>query len=507
MSSKLELGHEKQSKTEGIYTAAFPSERAAALPSSEQPQQPPQAVEEDGASSFDRYSWNGSDDPENPYNWPSLRKISISVIVSFGQLVTLMSTSMMAAALGRISHDLGIDESTTQVTFSIFILGLAFAPFPIASFSEMYGRKPVWLFCNAFYVLWNALCPVGSLPALMIISRFLAGSGASLTGPIMADMYRKEERGKSLAIATFVPYLGPALGPIVGGIITQKLEWPWLFYLLSIFNAVIWVVGLVFVRESYGPVLISRKRKAEAASGASSTGPTSLKGASSKMVANLRRPLQLLWQRPIIQVIALVMALNFGVYCLLLSTFATLWINRYRQSEFISTLHYISVSVGTTIATQAGGHFMDWVFAKQKARSPDGSTSPEFRVPCLVPPVILIPVGLFWYGWAAEVGAHWAVVDVGVAVFVCGSFLLAQAMLAYLLDEFSHAASANAASRMLSNVIGFVFPIFAPQLFARLGYGWGNSMLAFLFIGLGWPVPLLLWVWGPRLRALGRIRH
>lgn len=124
--------------------------------------------------------WDGPDDPDNPYNWPSRRKISISVIVSFGQLVTLMSTSMMASALGRISQDLGINESTTQVTFSIFVLGLAFAPFPIAPFSEMYGRKPVWLFCNAFYVLWNALCPVGRSPALMVVGRFLAGSGASV---------------------------------------------------------------------------------------------------------------------------------------------------------------------------------------------------------------------------------------------------------------------------------------------------------------------------------------
>ncbi|PFH57165.1 hypothetical protein XA68_15425 [Ophiocordyceps unilateralis] len=314
----------------------------------------------------------------------------------------------------------------------------------------------------------------------------------------MADMYRKEDRGKSLAIATFVPYLGPALGPVVGGIMTQKLQWWWLFYLLSIFDAAICLVGLLVVRESYGPVLLARKR--------SLAGPTAIRAASARtsIGAVLCRPLLLLWQRPVIQVIALILALNFGVYCLLLSTFATLWIRRYGQSELISTLHYIAVSIGTTIATQAGGHFMDWVFARLKARSPDGSTSPEFRVPCLVPPVILIPVGLFWYGWAAEVGAHWAVVDVGVAVFVCGSFLLAQAMLAYLLDEFSHAASANAAGRLLSNLLGFVFPIFAPQLFAHLGYGWGNSLLAFVFIGLGCPMPLLLWIWGARLRALGR---
>ncbi|KAF3026804.1 hypothetical protein E8E14_014917 [Neopestalotiopsis sp. 37M] len=437
MSTKTAIGNEKPSGLDGIPIAAVAPNLTseADLPPSENLQQPSRDTAEDGHG-----SWESPDDPDNPYNWSALRKISISVIVSFGQLVTLMSTSMMASALGQIGHDLGIGESTTQVTFSIFVLGLAFAPFPIASFSEMYGRKPVWLFCNAFYILWNAVCPIGRSAALMVIARFLAGSGASvgitLTGPIMADMYRKEERGKSLAIATFVPYLGPALGPIVGGAISQKLEWPWLFYVLSMFNTLIWVIGLVFVRESYTPVLLARKHRAAAATST----PRSFGATLSEMAANLRRPLQLLWQRPIIQVLALIIALNFGVYCLLLSTFATLWIQRYGESTFVSTLHYIAISVGITLATQGGGRFMDWVFAKQKARSPGGIVTPEFRVPCLILPVILIPIGLFWYGWAAEKGAHWVVVDVGVGIFVCGSFLLAQALLAYLLDEFSHAA-------------------------------------------------------------------
>ncbi|KAL0930686.1 MFS multidrug transporter [Colletotrichum truncatum] len=418
-----------------------------------------------------------------------------------------MTTSTMAPALNQIGLDLGINEFMTQITFSVFVLGLAFAPFLIASFSETYGRKPVWLFCNAFYILWNTLCPVGRLSALMVIGRFMAGSGASvgitLTGPIMADIYQKEERGKSLAIATFIPYLGPALGPIVGGVIMEKLDWPWLFWVLSIFNAIIWGLGFLFVKETYTPVLLARKRKAMSPL-PELTGPTSFNAASTKLTTNLSRPIQLLWKRPIIQLIGLVMALNFGVYCLLLSTFASLWIETYGQSELLASLHYIGISIGITIATQGGGRFMDWVFAKLKARQPNGKTTPEFRVPCLIPGVVLVPFGLFWYGWAAEKHMHWAMVDVGVAIFVCGSFLLAQAMLAYLLDEFKYAASANAASRMLSNIVGFIFPIFAPRLFARLGYGWGNSLLAFLFIGLGCPTPIILWLWGSKLRALGR---
>lgn len=125
-------------------------------------------------------AWEGPDDPHDPFNWSSFRKISIAVIVSLGQLVTLMSTSMMAAALTPIAEDLGMATSEIQIAFSIFVLGLAFAPFLIAALSEMYGRKPIWLISNLWYILWNALCPVGHSRGLMIFGRFMAGSGASV---------------------------------------------------------------------------------------------------------------------------------------------------------------------------------------------------------------------------------------------------------------------------------------------------------------------------------------
>lgn len=452
-----------------------------------------------------------------------------------------MSASMIAGALGQISLDLGADKTTMQIVFSIFILGLGFAPFPIAALSETYGRKPVWLVCSVCYIFWNAMCPVGKSLPVMVVGRFFSGSGASvgvtvcrvftspslqsflvhgsfltdpsfslsqLTGPIMADMYRKEHRGKSLAIATFVPYLGPALGPVIGGLISQKLTWPWLFWILSIFDAIITLTTLLLVPETYTPVLLRRKTSARVDTNLELSSNPLEKSLRQdfyrRLSTNLLRPLKLLVHRPIIQVISLIMALNFGVYCLLLSTFASLWIDKYGQSELIASLHYIAISIGTTIATQAGGRSMDYIFRKLKAQSKDGSTPPEFRVPFIVPGVIMIPIGLFWYGWAAETGMHWAMVDCGVSIFVCGSFVLAQGMLAYLLDEFQHAASASAASRLLMYNLGFAFPIFAPEMYSRLGYGWGNSVLGFVFIGLGVPVPLLLWRWGAKLRSLGR---
>lgn len=106
----------------------------------------------------------------------------------------------------------------------------------------------------------------------------------------------------------------------------------------------------------------------------------------------------------------------------------------------------------------------DYVWKWLSTRADDGPT-PEFRVPMMVVDAFVMPVGMIWYGWAAERRRSWVAVDFGVGIFSLGSFVGAQAALAYLLDEFTrHAASANAACRILSNILGFSFPIFAPQL-------------------------------------------
>lgn len=86
---------------------------------------------------------------------------------------------MIAASLGDIERDLGVDPSTGQIIFSTYFLGLAFGPFLIAAWAEMSGRKQVWLFANAWFIIWNALCPVGTSKGLMIAGRLMAGFGGS----------------------------------------------------------------------------------------------------------------------------------------------------------------------------------------------------------------------------------------------------------------------------------------------------------------------------------------
>jgi MFS family permease len=323
----------------------------------------------------------------------------------------------------------------------------------------------------------------------------------------MADCWRPEQRGHSFAIATFLPLLGPALGPIIGGFISNSIGWRWIFWVLSIFDGCLLISAFFFFPETYEQLLLHRKAKKlrkQTGKPYHTKWEDATMSLKTKLGNSLTRPMRLLATQPTIQLMSIFLAYNFGILYLVLSTFATLWIDRYHQGPDDSGLHYIALVIGYTIAAQGGARVMDrlWAHLKRKA---NGKTAPEYRVPLMLPGVFLIPAGLFWYGWSAEAIAPWIVTDLGIAVFGMGVIVSTQSMQAYVMDSYSqYVASASAASQFLRSIFGFAFPIFAPSLYRTLGYGWGNSLLAFLFLALGIPAPIILWKYGARLRAKGK---
>ncbi|KAF2139773.1 uncharacterized protein K452DRAFT_300277 [Aplosporella prunicola CBS 121167] len=456
-------------------------------------------------------TWDGPDDPLNPKNWPAWRKWAAAILTSLGGLVTLMSGAMMAPALGDISASLHIGEEEANLALSIFILAFAFGPLVLAPCSEVFGRKRVWLASSLWYTLWNLICGFANTKGVMIAGRFFAGLGASsqfaISLPVLSDCWKSEERGKSFALATFIPLLGPALGPILGGIIAEAVGWRWLFWVLSAFDALLMFLTLFLFRETHAPTILARKANTLT----KHTGHPHYTDFEADQVSllhrlkvGLTRPYRLLVTQPILQLMSLFLAYNFGILYIVLATFATMWIDVYHEAVNISGINYLGLVIGYTIAAQVGGPATDRIWKHLQAKH-GGNTAPEYRVPLMLPSIVLIPTGLFWYGWSVHAHLHWAMTDVGIGIFGCGIILGTQSMQAYVMDAFPHhTASASAASQFLRNVFAFAFPIFAPKMYKNLGYGWGNSLLAFLFLAFGVPAPLVLWKYGAKLRALGK---
>jgi hypothetical protein len=80
------------------------------------------------ADSDVKVTWDGEDDPNDPYNWSQAFRLLTTLSLSCGGLVNTMSTSMVAPSLPQISKDLHIGTFTTQLTMSVYLLAYVFAP-------------------------------------------------------------------------------------------------------------------------------------------------------------------------------------------------------------------------------------------------------------------------------------------------------------------------------------------------------------------------------------------
>jgi len=273
------------------------------------------------------------------------------------------------------------------------------------------------------------------------------------------------------------------------------------------FDACLVIFGLFALPETYRPLLLRRKvqklpRTTDITFHAADGNEQPL---ATKLKISLMRPVRFLLHQPTIQIVSVLLAVNFGTLYLVLTSYATVWIDRYGQTVGESGVHYLSLAIGYTIASQGGARVTDrlWRWLKERAK---GHTAPEYRIPLMLPGTILLPAGLLWFGWAAQTRSSWVLVDAGTAMFACGNILSTQAMMQYVMEAYAeHVASASAASQFLRSVFAFVFPLFAPVLYRSLGYGWGNTTLALVFTALSLPGPLVLWFWGARIRTWGKV--
>lgn len=455
-------------------------------------------------------SWAGSDDPENPRNWSKWRKWIALIVVSSFTFISPVASSMVAPALPQMARDLGSTNTVlTQMMLSIFLLAYAFGPLFLGPLSEVYGRIPVLQLANLFFLIFNLACGFAQTTAQMLVFRFLSGLGGSapsaIGGGIIADCFRPEERGKAIAVYSAAPLIGPAVGPIAGGFISENTTWRWVFWAVTIATAVVQAVGLIYLQETWAPKLLEQKTKKlrkETGNQDLYAEVSNTQSPVKKLETSLARPFRLMFTQPIIIALALYMAYLYGLVYLVISSFAALWTSGeyYNESVGIGGLHYIALGLGYGLGTQITAPLNDYLYKKMCARN-GGVGRPEFRIPLMVFPAIFVPVGLFWYGWSAEARLFWIMPDIGAAILAAATITGFMSIQTYAIDTYTKfAASAIASIAFLRSLAAFGFPLFAPAMYNALGYGWGNSVLAFVAIAIGVPAPWLFWTYGEALR-------
>ena len=475
-----------------------------------------------GEKDINLVTWDGPDDPDNPKNWTKKKKWAATITVSLFTFISPVSSSMVAPALQQLQADLHVtSDLEIQLALSTFILAFAVGPLFLGPLSELFGRRIVLQGSNFFYFIFNLICGFSTNIGMLIACRFLSGLGGSapmgIGGGVLGDIWLPQERGKAMALYSLMPLLGPAIGPLCGGFIAQYSTWKWVFYSTCIAAMLIQFVGFFFLKETYAAEILKQKKKNLIKITGNKDLHTEFENPSRKFSAHLKtalaRPFKLLFTQPIVQILAAYIGYVYGVLYLVLASFPQLWecptvlpagstcpTTGYGETAGIAGLNYISLGIGFYLGTQIAAKTADRIYKALKAKN-GGVGRSEFRVPLMFPGALMVPIGLVIYGWSAQYHTHWIVPNIGTAVFAAGNQLVFQNCQTYIVDSYTRfAASAIAATTVFRSLGGFGFPLFAPYMYRALGYGWGNTMLAFLGIVIGLPAPCILWWYGETLR-------
>jgi MFS family permease len=125
-----------------------------------------------------------------------------------------LAATMFAPGAEQLAKEFGVTDSTIEaMTVSLYVLGFSFGPLLFAPLSELYGRLILYHICNTVYFAFTAGCAFSTNVEMFLVFRFICGCAASspmsIGGGTVADVTAPQKRGKSMALFTMGPILGP----------------------------------------------------------------------------------------------------------------------------------------------------------------------------------------------------------------------------------------------------------------------------------------------------------
>ncbi|OQE36781.1 hypothetical protein PENCOP_c011G00591 [Penicillium coprophilum] len=416
--------------------------------------------------------WDGPDDPEMPKNFPTGRKWAITTMLSLMTVCVTFASSVFSTATKQTAKEFNVSPEVMVLGVSLFVLGFAFGPIIFGPLSELYGRKrPMFLGMFVFAIFQIPVAVAQNLQTIFVC-RFLGGVFASaplaIVSGILADMFGPVNRGIAMAIFAAATFIGPVAGPVVGGFVTiSYLGWHWTEYITAIWAFAISGIGILVIPETFeGTLLKKRARRLR-----TMTKNWALHAKAEEKVVSPRdiavryllRPFQKLVQEPILLLITLYVGFIYGFLYICFVAYPISFQEERGWNDGVGALPFVAVICGVFCAC-----FIIIAFSLTRYRSfieRNGRVQPEERLIPMMIGSILLPVGMFWFGWTSNSHIIWVPQAVSGGMLGCGVLLIFLQGLNYIVDVYPmYVNSAMAANSLFRSWLAAGFLMFASPM-------------------------------------------
>ncbi|KAJ5083525.1 hypothetical protein N7456_012952 [Penicillium angulare] len=456
--------------------------------------------------------WDGPNDPENPQNFSNPRKWLITVSMSSMTMWITFATSVFSTATTVTAKEFNVSTEVMVLGTSLSLFGFALGPLCWAPMSELYGRRfPLFIGYAIFAIFQIPVAVAHNLQQIMIF-RFLIGvfgcSPLAVVGGAMADIWDPVDRAVAIAMFSCATFLGPILGPILGGFITDSyLGWRWTAWITLIASSFFGLVAFFIVPETYGPKILqdrAARLRQETKNWALHSFLDEHKPTWSDIVVKyLLRPIQMLVLEPILICITIYLAFVYGILYLFFEAYPISFsVVRGWKHEGVAALPFIGILIGVLLGAALIIYTTKTRFARKLAKH--GRVVPEERLIPMMIASVLLPIGLFWFGWTSKPSISWVPQVIAGVPIGLGILVIFMQGLNYIIDVYMmYANSAIAANTLVRSLVGGGFPLFATSMYERLGVDWASSLLGFITIAMI-PIPILFFFYGAKIRAMSR---
>lgn len=183
----------------------------------------PERVEDGYLVNFDD---NG--DPWDPRTLPVTRKWIITATVAMSSFCVTVNSTLYTFTYTQLEAEFGVSREVCTLGLTTFVIGLALGPMLLAPLSEFYGRRPVYLGAFAMIFFFLIPCAVAQNIQTILVTRFFDGffasSFLSVAGGTIGDMFVKSELSLPMMVYSASPFLGPSLGPVIGGFVSRAVH-------------------------------------------------------------------------------------------------------------------------------------------------------------------------------------------------------------------------------------------------------------------------------------------
>jgi EmrB/QacA subfamily drug resistance transporter len=157
------------------------------------------------------------------------------VVLCAGFLMIILDQTIVNVALPSIQGDLGFSQSNLAWVINAYLIAFGGLLLLAGRLGDLVGRRRIFLAGLTLFTVASVLCGASQSQGMLIVSRFVQGVGGALTSAVILGMIvtmfqEPREQAKAIGIYSFVAASGASIGLLAGGVITQAINWHWIFF-------------------------------------------------------------------------------------------------------------------------------------------------------------------------------------------------------------------------------------------------------------------------------------